>query len=64
MKHAKTLSAREQLVILKRELEITEKKLDYTSDPKLIAALSYELLGLKSRIGYVIDSEKQLAINI
>lgn len=49
---------KEQLIELKRRLEITEKKLDYVTDPKLTAALAYEVLGLRARMGYVIDSAK------
>ncbi len=62
MKHAKTLTGREQLLMLKKQLEITETKLNYTSDEKLVAALAYELLGIKSRIGYIIECEKQRTI--
>lgn len=58
MKNVITPTYRQQLTQLKRELEITEKKLDYVTDPKLTAALSYELLGIRARIGYIIDAAK------
>ena len=58
MKQNTQLSHREQLTQLKRELEITEKKLDYVTDPKLTAALAYEVLGIRARIGYIIDLAK------
>ena len=54
------IQPRAELLALKKQIEITERKLDYTSDPKLTAALCYEILGLKSRLGYLIDSQKAL----
>lgn len=48
----------EQLVQLKKQLEITEKKLDFVTDERLTAALSYELLSIRARIGYIIESAK------
>jgi len=49
-----------ELLSLKKQIEITEKKLDFTCDEKLVAALSYEILGLKARLGYLIDCQKAL----
>lgn len=60
MKHTYTLPPAAELLALKKQIEITERKLDFTSDPKLTAALCYEILGLKSRLGYLIDREKAL----
>ncbi len=60
MKQTYILSPAAELLSLKKQIEITEKKLDFTVDPKLIAALSYEILGLKSRMGYLIDCQKSL----
>ncbi len=61
MKQVINLTEREQLLELKKQLEITETKLNFTSDAKLIAALSYELLALKARMGYLIDASKKLS---
>ena len=60
MKQTYILPPSAELLQLKKQIEITERKLDYTSDAKLIAALSYEILGLKSRLGYLIDCQKAL----
>ena len=60
MKHEKLSRPGAELLTLKKQIEITEKKLDFTSDPKLTAALCYEILGLKSRLGYLIDCQKAL----
>lgn len=59
MKNIQT-SPETELKILKKQIEITEKKLDFTCDEKLVAALSYEILGLKARLGYLIDTQKAL----
>ena len=42
-----------------RMIEITEKKMSFTNEPKLIDALSFELLSLRARAGYLIDIAKQ-----
>lgn len=60
MKNTYTLTPEKELVMLKRQIEITEKKLDYVTDPKLTAALSYELLSLRARVGYIIDCAKKI----
>ncbi len=60
MKQTHILPPNAELLSLKKQIEITERKLDYTCDPKLIAALCYEILGLKSRLGYLIDCQKAL----
>lgn len=48
-----------ELVYLKRQIELTEKKICFTNEPKLLDALSFELLGLRSRMGYLIDIAKK-----
>ncbi len=60
MKNTQTYAPAKELLNLKKQIEITEKKLDFTSDPKLISALAYEILGLKARLGYLIDLQKTL----
>ncbi len=52
------MDARTELVFLKKQIEVVETKLDFTNHPRLLDALSYELLGLKSRMSYLIESEK------
>lgn len=51
-----TRDQREELLYLKRQIEITEGKLELVGDGKLWDALCYELLGLKARLGYLLDS--------
>lgn len=62
MKNTYITSPKNELLMLKKQIEITEKKLDYVTDYKLIAALSYELLGLRARVGYVIDRAKESCV--
>ena len=50
---------KEELVYLKRQIEIVESKLSFTNEPKLVDALSFELLGLRARMGYTIEQAKQ-----
>ena len=50
-----TRDDREELLYLKRQIEITEGKLELVGDGKLWDALCYELLGLKARLGYLFD---------
>lgn len=52
--------AKTELLMLKKEIEVLEGKMSFTCEPKLIDALAYELLGLRARMGYVIDRAKQL----
>ena len=52
-------TVKDEILYLKRQIELTEKKMSFTSEPKLIDALSFELLGLRSRLGYFIDCAKQ-----
>lgn len=47
-----------QLSELKKQLEITEKKLDFVTDARLNAALCYEVLSIRARMGYIIESAK------
>ncbi|MBQ8606342.1 MAG: hypothetical protein IJ408_06345 [Clostridia bacterium] len=59
MKKTTELTAREELLSLKKSIELTEKKISFTNEPKLLDALSFELLSLRSRMGYLIDCAKQ-----
>lgn len=49
---------RTELLSLKQQMEVVETKMGFTCEPKLIDALSYELLGLRARMGYLIDRAK------
>ena len=62
MKNTYVTTPVNELITLKEQIKITENKLDYVTDPKLIAALSYELLGLHARVGYVIDCAKKSCV--
>lgn len=53
------MTAKDELMLLKRRIELTEKKLSFTNEPKLLDALCFELLSLRSRMGYIIDVAKQ-----
>lgn len=55
-----TPDIRTELLYLKKQIEITESKISFTNDPRLIDALSYELLGLKSRMGYLFENAKAI----
>ena len=55
-----TANVRAELLYLKKQIEIIESKISFTSDPKLLDALSYELLGLKSRMSYLLDNAKAM----
>jgi hypothetical protein len=52
-------NVREELAYVRRCIELTEKKISFTNEPKLIDALTFELLSLRSRQGYLIDLSKQ-----
>ena len=54
----KSTDIRSELLYLKKQIEITESKISFTSDPKLLDAISYEMLGFKSRLGYLLDNAK------
>ena len=50
---------RTELLYLKRQIELAENKFRFTNEPKLLDALSFELLGLRSRLGYLLDIAKK-----
>lgn len=50
---------REEMLYLKKRIEIAENKLDMVNGGKLTDALCYELLGLKARLGYLFDSMRR-----
>ncbi len=54
------LDVKQELLYVKRCIELTEKKIDFTNESKLIDALGFELLSLRSRMGYLIDIAKQM----
>ncbi len=54
-----TLDVKQELVLLKQQIDITEAKMNFVNEPKLYDALSYELLGLKARLGYIIELAKR-----
>ena len=54
----KSTDVRSELLYLKKQIQITESKISFTSDPKLLDALSYEMLGFKSRMGYLLENAK------
>lgn len=53
------IDIRKELAVLKQQIDITETKMNFVNEPKLYDALSYELLGLKSRLGYFIELAKR-----
>ena len=53
------MDIKDEIMSVKRRIELTEKKISFTNEPKLIDALNFELLGLRSRLGYLIDFAKQ-----
>ena len=59
MKDTQTLDIRREMMNLKRDIDITETKMNFVNEPKLFDALSYELLGLKARLGYFIELSKR-----
>lgn len=59
MKNVTQPSVREELLQIKKRIELTEKKISFTNEPKLLDALSFELLSLRARLGYLIDVAKQ-----
>ena len=59
MKNTVKLNIKEEIMHIKRCIELTEKKISFTNEPKLIDSLNFELLSLRSRMGYLIDIAKQ-----
>ena len=56
---ATEITIKDEIREVLRQIELTEKKISFTNEPKLIDALSFELLSLRSRVGYLIDCAKQ-----
>ncbi|MBQ8894302.1 MAG: hypothetical protein IJ043_07835 [Clostridia bacterium] len=56
-KHAPTY--REELVSLRQRMENIETKLSLINEPLLVDALSYELLGLRARMNFLIATAKE-----
>lgn len=53
-----TLSYRDELVDLRQRMANLETKLSLINEPLLVDALSYELLGLKARLNFLIARAK------
>ncbi len=58
----KEMTPREEMLILKEKMENLEAKLSLIHEPLLMDALAYELLGLRSRLSFLIAREKEHAI--
>lgn len=55
----KAMTPREELVQLRNRMENLEAKLSLINEPLLVDALSYELLGVRARISFLIAKEKE-----
>ncbi len=51
-------SGQEEMLLLRSHIENVEEKLSFTSEPLLVDALSYELLGLRARMNYLFAEAK------
>ena len=58
-KQCQRFDVKSELLYVKKCIELTENKIRFTNEPKLIDALNFELLSLRSRMGYLIDVAKQ-----
>ncbi len=58
MMKKQTVSYRDELVDLRQRMANLETKLSLINEPLLVDALSYELLGLKSRLNFLIATAK------
>ena len=54
-----TVTYRDEMMGLRLRIENLETKLALTNEPLLVDALSYELLGLRSRLNFLIARAKQ-----
>lgn len=54
----KVYSYREEMVELRERMANIETKLSLINEPLLVDALSYELLGLRSRLNFLISTAK------
>lgn len=52
---------REEMLLLRHRMENIETKLSLINEPLLVDALSYELLGLRARMNFLIASAKEEA---
>ncbi|MBQ8600322.1 MAG: hypothetical protein IJ407_02940 [Clostridia bacterium] len=55
----KPITPREELVLLRERMENLETKLSLINEPLLVDALAYELLGVQSRMRFLIAREKE-----
>ena len=54
-----TVTYRDEMMGLRRRIENLETQLALTHEPLLVDALSYELLGLRARMNFLIARAKQ-----
>lgn len=54
--------AQDEMLILRSHIENVEEKLSFTSEPLLVDALSYELLGLRARMNFLFADAKSKSL--
>ena len=59
MMKKKPMTPQEELVQLRNRMENLETKLSLINEPLLVDALSYELLGVRARMRFLIAKEKE-----
>ncbi len=59
-----TVTYRDEMVALRLRIENLETKLALTNEPMLVDALSYELLGLRSRMSFLIARAKKEQLSV
>ena len=52
----------DEMLLLRTHIENVEEKLSFTSEPLLVDALSYELLGLRARMNYLFADAKSKSL--
>ena len=50
---------KQELMWVKSQIEVVNTKMAFTNEAKLLDSLSYELLALKSPMGYLIELAKK-----
>ncbi len=56
------ITEQEEMLALRSHIENVEEKLSFTSEPLLVDALSYELLGLRARMNYLFADAKSKSL--
>ncbi len=54
-----TMTYRDEMIDLRQRMENLETKLSLINEPMLVDALSYELLGLRARMNFLIATAKE-----